>query len=154
MSGDTDGPRPQKLTDEELAVDVGDIDLPPDDVAAAMMAEEAAAPAGTAAVTATAKLEVAALDFVGGPPGVDIVLDHPFRLAGRVIDRVRVRPLTLGETGAVVSDSGDAIDVMSFYAAMTGLPVAVVRALPGRDGDRVTRAGYDFLPRFMRGSDG
>lgn len=93
--------------------------------------------------------EVAELDFVTSSHCKSVTLKYPFRLSGAVIDRITVRRLTIGELEMLVSGA-NGLSYMAVYAVMTGLPVEVLRGLIDEDGDAVTEAAYDFLPRRLR----
>lgn len=99
---------------------------------------------------AAPKPEVATLTFVGDRlPFDDVQLTYPFLWEGERVDVIRVRQITTAEMGerlSAIDARGGAYDVYDVYAVMTGLPAAVLRALPAADGDRVTLRCYDFLP--------
>ncbi|RLQ88925.1 phage tail assembly protein [Notoacmeibacter ruber] len=133
----------------DLAVDASEIPLPPEELSRDWDAEPEAAEAEKAKVEDTPPAEIAELDFLE-EPSVTVTLRYPFRFDGREVRTVTIRPLSVAETGGVIQANRDA-SVHDFYAVMTGLPAAVIRALPGEDGEAVTGAAFDFLPRFMRG---
>ncbi|WP_182085199.1 hypothetical protein [Aureimonas sp. ME7] len=134
-----------------------DFPLPPAELEAELMND----PAGSApeaqkpAAAKPVERKAATLRFLGGAPIETVALDYPFAWEDREIREISVRALSVEETGAVVGAIGDEnLTVFDFYAEMTGLPAEVIRALPGRDGERVTSAGYAFLPRFMKRAGG
>ena len=89
----------------------------------------------------------AALKFLSpGNMSATHTLAHPFELDGANIAVVTIRRLTLGEVGEIISQGS--IELYDFYAAMTGLPVAVLRGLEGDDGQELLEACDPFLPRL------
>ena len=108
----------------------------------------AAAASEAADLPADAPPLVAVLDFVK-PRCTPIPLDHPFRLDGRLIESITVKRLEMEAVNALVAKDRYR-DLYEIYAEMTGLPAAVLRGLDGDDGDRVTGAAWDFLPRILR----
>lgn len=135
-----------------MADDANDqIPLPPQDIIDQMVAlePEAAAPKKTAAAP------VALLHFTGPKPmHVEIPLDFPFEWEGREINAITVCRLTTQGIADLGDRLGGSIELMDLYAVMTGLPASVLRGLEAGDGERVTGAAYDFLPRaFRTGSD-
>ena len=139
------------LSDEERTVDISQIPLPPqeliDELDNSGLVDGGSE--GTSKAAQASSKPVAVLDYVDGEPETTVALVFPFRLDGREVRQVQVRPLTVQETGAIVQAKSDA-DTFEYYAAMTGLPAPVIRALRGQDGDAVTEACYPFLPRFMK----
>lgn len=139
-------------------LEVEEIQLPPGDIMAEMIAEEeaAVAPAPSAAKAVSAvPPDVAALTFVGGRAReISIDLTYPFEQAGSVIGGVSVRRLTAYEVSdfvrAHVKPDGT-YDRFALYAVMTGLPAATLRGLDQDDSFEVTRACSDFLPRLLAG---
>ena len=79
-----------------------------------------------------------------------IPLAYPFRRNGEVVDKITMRRLTVGELGDVIDSLPDNFDNYDIYAAMCGLPSAVLRGLIDVDGDKIMEIGYDFLPRLFR----
>ncbi|EAU40146.1 hypothetical protein FP2506_11337 [Fulvimarina pelagi HTCC2506] len=147
-----------ELAGEARKVGIEEIPLPPEEMRSDWDEAPEVEPAAKAKKPAArAKKEVAELDFLNGRPGKGFALDHPFRLRHsddsghpfREIREVFVRPLS-GQEVADVLFERDAADPYDFYAVMSGMPAAVCRALPGRDGDRLAEIGYGFLPRFMK----
>lgn len=102
--------------------------------------------------------EVATLEFVGDDlPEATFPLRHPFRWEGQRYDAITVRMLTTAEVGRIVgqaSRSGKTPDRWDIYAAMTGLPTKVLRALPSVDGDPIVDKAFDFLPPLFRPEGG
>jgi hypothetical protein len=91
------------------------------------------------------------LDFVGEAHQNRIVLKHPFRREGAVVDVVTVRRLRIGEVDEVLRRVGKKkVSLFDVYAQMTGLPASVLRGLIDEDGDAVTDAAYRFLPRELK----
>ncbi|CAA0128927.1 Uncharacterised protein [Starkeya nomas] len=80
-----------------------------------------------------------------------VPLEHPFTLDGVRYDAIRVRRLTTAEVSAVIGNGARNIDLFDAYAAMTGLPAAVLRQrMDGEDGLAVTGACSRFLPRLLK----
>lgn len=137
-----------------ITVPVGDIPKPPPELVDELdnQADAGVEEAGGAA------LEVATLDFVGDDlPVRAIALRHPFKWQGARHDTITVRQLTTAEMGDIVNRSARSKtmpDRMEIYGAMTGLPAAVLRALPALDGERVMDAAFDFLPPLFRPESG
>lgn len=131
------------MTDEidTRAITTDTIDLPPADVVAEMIVKDA--PKKPAAPTAR-------LSFVK-PREKVIILEAPFEWEGRIVDQVVVRSLTTAELGDIVDDKGAAFTMWDLYAAMTGLPEAVLRGLDAVDGAEVTDAARAFFPKALRG---
>jgi len=150
-----EGEAAQRLETMEVAGET--IPLPPEELWRELdNSGEGAAAGAEAPPKAPEKApEVATLDFVGDRPEVTVPLRYPFRLDGRPVEAVTVRELQTWEVGAIARSipPAEAGDLFHFYAAMTGLPAPVLRALPGTDGERVTGAAWAFLPRMIRGAD-
>jgi len=94
------------------------------------------------------------LEFIGEKkPFVEVPLTYPFRWDGRDVTTIVVRRLTVQQLG----DFWDSLpedrtyDRTEVYGLMCGLPGAVIRSLPDPDGQRVTEAAFDFLPRGLGG---
>ena len=101
---------------------------------------------------------VAKLEFVDAAKREKVIpVEHPFRWDGAVVTSITVRRLVTDEVADLLARTAGGGDISRYeiYAAMTGLPPAVLRGLDDEDGDRVTAACYDFLPRVFRptGSD-
>ena len=125
-----------------------EIPLPPPEMWTSSAAPPFAAPA-PASNLSPPPATAAVLDFVGASHSKSVQLKYPFRLGGAVIDQITVRRLTIGELEVLVSGA-NGLSYMAVYAVMTGLPVEVLRGLIDEDGDAVTEAAYDFLPRRLR----
>jgi len=126
-----------------------DFELPSDDMIEQL---DNQAPAKAPAPAAAAKRALpppATLAFLPGR-SIDVILECPFEWGGRVVEAVEVRRLTVAEVGEVVEQHGDTAVLYDFYAAMTGLPVAVLRGLVDDDYQAVAEAAFGFLPRDIR----
>lgn len=134
-----------KTPEADLAVPVGDIPLPPDDVLDKVAEPSIPEPA---AKPDAGKPEVAALEFEDDA-AKPVPLKRPFRYEGELVKAITVRPLLTAEYGDVIRDDGT-YDRFDAYALMTGLPAPVLRGLDARDGEEVTGIAYDFLPRLFR----
>lgn len=115
----------------------------------------APAAAGTPAAAGAAPppaREIARLDFSGAKLPVRLIpLEYGFTHAGARVASVTVRRLSIGEVGDLIDSLPPGrVDNFDIYAAMTGLPAPVLRGLVDVDGERVTEACYDFLPRVFR----
>lgn len=101
--------------------------------------------------------DVAAIEFLDpAARSQEIALDFPFKWEGREVRSVMARRMTLAEVirvseTAPKDEKGD-IALVHFYAAMTGLPTPVLRALDADDSERVQAGCYPFLPRSITGS--
>ncbi len=139
-------------------VKVEEIPLPPVEMWAAL--ENSAPPPVAAATEGESRVETSAvltdriierLTFTA-PMWRDVPLKFPFNHVdlGHV-SSIRVRRLTVGEVGDML-DRRDpkAPDMFDIYAAMTGIPAAVLRGLEACDGEEVTGVCFDFLPRLLR----
>ncbi|PZA12479.1 hypothetical protein DNX69_10925 [Rhodopseudomonas palustris] len=76
-------------------------------------------------------------------------LDWPFELDGVTIDAITVRRLPMVTVNNLVA-SERYRDLYEIYAEMTGLSAAVLRGLDSDDGELITGACWDFLPRLLR----
>ena len=99
-------------------------------------------------------VEMAVLRFLN-PEALSktVALKYPFAFDGedgeREVHEVIVRRLAVAEVGAIVlGKSFDALDLYDFYAAMTGLPAPVLRAMPDDEG--VIDACLPFLPQPVK----
>lgn|GEM_PF-2253713 len=96
--------------------------------------------------------EIAVLEFLN-PETVraEVPLQHPFRLEGQEVRVITVRRLAMAEIGRVADRLVELghFDRYEFYAAMTGLPAAVIRALPDDDGEALLEKLTPFLPRIL-----
>lgn len=97
---------------------------------------------------------MAVLEFIGEKkPFVSIPLTYPFRWDGRDVTTIVVRRLTVQQIGDFWESLPEdrSFDRFEVYGLMCGLPGAVIRSLPDPDGQKVTGAGFDFLPRGLGG---
>lgn len=138
---------PNKPIDAYPVADLGDLPIPP-------MPPEA--PAGTApapAVPAPAAdlAEAAVLTFLD-PAAVraTVPLQFPFKLPDRVVRTIEVRRLNGAEVGRIANERGEAVELYDFYAAMSGLPKAVLRGLIDDDLEAFLEKARPFLCRFAR----
>lgn len=100
---------------------------------------------------APAPAPVAVLEFEGDSHKRVVPLKHPFRHNGQRIAEVTVRRMTIGEVDHFIRQSRDqSFTTFDVYAFQTGLPAEVLRGLIDEDGDAVTDAAFDFLPRAIR----
>lgn len=106
---------------------------------------------GAAAPAVPSKREIAQLQFTK-ETFIDIPLAFPFTHADiGLVDSIRVHRLTVGEVGDILDGrAADAPDMFDIYEAMTFVPAAVLRGLISEDGEAVTGACFDFLPRMLR----
>lgn len=151
---------------ETLKVSLDEIKLPPPEIVAEMLADESDPPAadipqrtvpapGAAAPAAKAPPPVEQLDFLPGKVReVTVPLDYPFRWNGAEVREVTVRRLSTGEIGAVLDAAGETYTLYDIYAAMTGLPAAVLRGMDDDDNARVLEVAGDFLPLGLRAARG
>lgn len=124
-----------------------ELDNTGDQPAAGAPTQEAPAPA----IVKRPAREIAELEFTGKKPFVVVPLEYEFPFGGRTISEITVRRLSIGEVGNLIDSlPADRIDNFDVYAAMTGLPAAILRGLVDVDGERVTEACYDFLHRSFR----
>lgn len=122
--------------------DTDALPLPPDDITQEMMA--------TADVPAPASQPAAALQFKGIRSQI-VVLEFPFEYDGHLVAEIVVRRLNTAELGAIVDRLGTDFTQWDLFAAMTGMPVDVLRGLDCADGAEVTEVAHAFLPRRLRG---
>jgi hypothetical protein len=83
-------------------------------------------------------------------------LKHPFRWNGEWLRKVKIRRLTFAEAMRVsetARNEGRELTNIDLFAAMTGLPAAVIRGMEAGDGDRVTNACLPFFPQSEGESD-
>lgn len=97
----------------------------------------------------TRPMPIMQLDFVAAATKT-VPLDFAFRLDGRLIETVDVRRLTTGEVDQFLKEHAAGFSTFDVFAVMTGLPAPVLRGLIAEDGDKVTDAALDFLPRAIR----
>lgn len=131
-----------------IPADFSNIPLPPEGPADA-------APA--AAKTAPEPDDVAVLDFIDAQSQhTTVALDHPFRWKGVEVRDVTVKMPSFADVVRVYEtakkDDEGKVALIEFYAAMTGLPASVLRAMPFDDSEKVTAACIPFLPRDLRAS--
>lgn len=138
---------------------IEEIPLPPehlwselDNSGKAAATVKAGPPAEPAAAAPTPVREIAQLEFSGAKlPSKLIPLEYGFTFDGAKVTSVTVRRLSIGAVGDLIDSLPPGrIDNFDIYAAMTGLPAPVLRGLIDIDGERVTEACYDFLPRVFR----
>ena len=139
-------------TTDPSAVKYEEIPLPPREMwedGQAAAPEDVASPA--AAVDLAAPAPVETLDFIGDAHRRVVPLKHPFRLNGEKITHITVKRLRMGEVDALVKKTAKGgMTTFDVYAEMTGLSTSVLRGLIDEDGDAVTDAAFDFLPRMFR----
>ena len=91
------------------------------------------------------------LEFVGETHRKVVRLAHAFRRNGTLVDRIIVQRLRIGDVDRFIKRAqAGSFSTFDIYAEMTGFPAAVLRGLVDEDGDAVTDACYDFLPRSLR----
>lgn len=97
-------------------------------------------------VRAKQSARIAELQFLD-PASVSktFTLEFPFVYEGKEVREITVRRLAVAEIGAIFTNVDDA-DLYDFYAAMTGLPKEVLKAL--RDEDVIFEGCAPFLPRI------
>lgn len=146
-----DAPRKPEPAPE---VDVADIPLPPeekwDDLDNSM---GAAADKAEAKPAPRAAVPPARLEFEGSAHERVIPLKHPFMHpeTGEMVRQITVRRLLTAEVEeAIETVLAEGYSNFVLYARMTGLTVPILRGLMDEDGDAVTDAAYDFLPRVFR----
>lgn len=131
-----------------IPADFANIPLPP---------EGPAEDTSTSAKAAPDPDDVAVLDFIDAEKmQTSVSLDHPFRWNGREVREVTVRMPSFTDVirvyeGAKKDDDGK-VALIEFYAAMTGLPASVLRAMPFDDSEKVTAACIPFLPHDLKAS--
>jgi hypothetical protein len=142
--------RPTRPVEAYPPADPTELPPPPPPGAEGEAAAIAASPASAKAAERP-RAEVASLRFLDpGALSRAVPLAHPFEHEGGVVDVVTVRRLTVAEVGAVMERYGadDQIELFDFYAAMSGLPAAVLRGLIDDDGAEVVAAARPLLPRL------
>ncbi|MGX1100268.1 hypothetical protein [Amorphus sp. MBR-141] len=129
-------------------VDVGEIPLPPEE----LWPDLENAGGGETSEAKPADADVARLDFVDATKREKVIpIVHTFRWDGAVVTSVTVRRLVTDEVADLLARSaGGNVSRYEIYSQMTGLPASVLRGLDDEDGDAVTGACYDFLPRVFR----
>ena len=138
-----------------LAVKVEEIPLPPVDQWEALDnsgRKPAAAPtAHQDTVVAESAEPIAELQFLGSTHMKELTLQHPFMRDGVTVSAITVRRLRIGDIDRFIKRARTgSFSTFEIYAEMTRLPVDVLRGLIDEDGDAVTDACYDFLPRSLR----
>lgn len=143
-----------KKPDPAPEIDVADIPLPPEeqwvelDNGAETPGSEPAAKSPPRPPVPPAKLE-----FEGSAHERVIPLKHPFKHpeTGKMVREIIVRRLLTAEVEeAIETVLAEGYSNFVLYAKMTGLTVPILRGLMDEDGDAVTDAAYDFLPRVFR----
>lgn len=110
----------------------------------------AASPAAVAPSAAPVE-PIADLQFVGEAHRRIIPLHFPFTLGGKMIEAITVRRLRIGDVDRFIKRAqAGSFSTFDVYAEMTQLPADVLRGLIDEDGDAVTDACFDFLPRSLR----
>ena len=115
-------------------------------------------PADASAATPAAKpdpVKIAVLRFLD-PASVSktVAVKFPFAYRGEggeeiEVSAVPVRRLSVAEVGAIITGkTADTLDLFEFYAAMTGLPTEVLRAMPSDE--EVVDECRPFLPPPVR----
>lgn len=96
-------------------------------------------------------MPIAELDFIDGIPGKNVPLKYGFIKNDAPVQSIFVKRLSIGEVGDLI-DKYQTVNVPKWelYGLMTGLSAAELRGLIDEDGDNVTEAAYDFLPRIFR----
>jgi hypothetical protein len=94
--------------------------------------------------------DVAVLEFLDPDKLRRVVtLSNPFRWDGREVREIEIRALSVFQVGEVTVGLPEGSDLYPYFAAMAGLPAAVLRAMPADDGGRLLEACDPFLPRFL-----
>lgn len=131
-----------------IPADFANIPLPPEGPADDAPAQAKAAPEPD---------DIAVLDFIDAERlQTTVTLDYPFRWNGREVREVAIRMPSFTEVVRVYEsakkDADGNVALIEFYAAMTGFPSSVLRAMPFDDSQKVTAACVPFLPRDLKGS--
>ncbi len=144
--------------DDPSQVKIEEIPLPPQEMWLELENREA-----VPAASSELKLEAAEaqkpepelqLEFIGEGHFRVVPLKYGFRLDGAAVSSVTVRRLTIGQVDILLKRlATTTISTFEIYSEMTSLPVAVLRGLIDEDGDAVTDAAYDFLPRALKTAD-
>lgn len=130
-----------------------EIDLPPPEMWSELDNSGAKAqPVKTEAVASTMPADpIEELDFVGDAHLKVVPLAHPFRWKGDIKTEIVVQRLRIGDVDRFIKRAAaGSFSTFEVYSAMTGFPASVLRGLVDEDGDAVTDACYDFLPRSLR----
>ena len=108
-------------------------------------------PPAAAPVTVKVEAEIAELEFLGEVHRKEIPLQYPFRFNGNEVHTITVSRLRIGDVDRFIQRAqGGSFTTFDIYAAMTGLPVGVLRGLIDLDGDTVTEVCFDFLPPSLK----
>lgn len=145
-----DAPR---KTDPEPEVDVADIPLPPEEKWDDLDNSAGGADKAEAKPAPRAAVPPAKLEFEGSAHERIIPLKYPFKHpeTGEMVRQITVRRLLTAEVEeAIETVLTEGYSNFVLYARMTGLTVPILRGLMDEDGDAVTDAAYDFLPRIFR----
>lgn len=149
---------PQSKTDPSI-VTFEEIPLPPREMWDDLMNQKTEQPEAPDLIASKADASpaadevatVATLEFVNSTHQQQVLLKHPFRWKGEVVNVVTVKRLTLGQVDAFVRRAAKtSFSTFDIYAEMTGLPADVLRGLVDEDGDAVVDVAYDFLPRQLK----
>jgi len=136
----------ETISPAPIPADFSTIPLPPEGAPGEVSAA-ASAPAEEVA-------EIEWLDPADQPR--EIVFAHPFRWRGQEYRRATARHMTLAEVIRVFEsaprDANNEVSMAHFYAAMTGLPAPVIRALAAADHEALHAACHPFLPRAITGA--
>lgn len=138
--------RPTRPIESYPKADLGNLPQPPAPAPAA-----APAAPGAAEAPPRAEAEAAVLDFLD-PAAVSasVPLRFGFTWEGRPVTEIPVRRLSGAEVGRIAVAYGEAVELYDYYAAMAGLPKAVLRGLIDDDLEAFERQARPFLPLFMR----
>ena len=139
------------LVEKPLPTTVDGTPLPPAELV------DALDNSGGSTVAAAADEEVVTLEFVGDDlPEATFTLRFPFRWQGERVNSITVRQLTTAQVGKIMTatPANKAPELMDLYAAMTGLPAKVLRAIPATDMSPIIDKAYDFLPPYFRPASG
>lgn len=141
--------------DDPNDVKVEEIPMPPVEMWEALDNSKPKPEAAPAVLQDAAAVEgseqIADLQFVGSAHVKVLPLQYPFMLDGVTISAITVRRLRIGDIDRFIKRARTgSFSTFEIYAEMTRLPVAVLRGLIDEDGDAVTDACFDFLPRSLR----
>lgn len=143
--------KPVEGASTPIAADFSQIPLPPEGAPG----EEN--PASGRAGPAAAPDDVAAIEFLDPAARArEIAFAFPFVCDGREVRGVTARRMTGAEVMRVSEtapkDAEGGVALLHFYAAMTGLPAGVIRALDADDHQALHEGCYPFLPRSITGA--
>lgn len=143
-----------KVTEKAPAVEIADIPLPPEDQWEGLENSTDRKPEGdTPKPAPRPAVPPAKLEFEGSAHVRIIPLKFPFKHpeTGEMVREIAVRRLLTAEVEEEIETVlADGYSNFVLYARMTGLSVPILRGLIDEDGDAVTDAAYDFLPRVFR----